>query len=259
MPSQVKIIPADEARDLLDKNPDILLLDVRQPEEYKKAHIPGAVLLPLPDLPDRLAGLEASKGIITYCRIGRRSLAAAQLIADETDSEIYTIDGGIMAWNGLVATGDVERCMIITKDLKNSDEFISLAYTLEDGAERFYLMLSEILTDAKAVELFKKLSEVERNHKKSISDKRQGITIDQRFADHLESCMRISDAIDEVTKHTDIRNIIEYSMQLETNSLDIYMKILREIKDVDNLFRDIIQEEKAHLGRLGELLSGYET
>ncbi|GER92867.1 rhodanese-like domain-containing protein [hot springs metagenome] len=108
MPSRVYRISPDEARRLFEKNRDTLLLDVRQPEEYKDGHIPGAVLLPLPELPDRLGELNVRNGIITYCRLGRRSLAAAQLIADERDAEVYTIDGGIMAWNGFVAKGEVE-------------------------------------------------------------------------------------------------------------------------------------------------------
>lgn len=253
MPSQVKIISAEEARILLDRNPDTLLLDVRQPEEYKQGHIPGAMLLPLPDLPDKLEELNVSKGIVTYCRLGRRSLAAAQLIADELDSEVYTIDGGIMAWNGLVATGDVEICEILT-GLKDSEEFISLAYAFEDGSERFYLKVSELVEDSKAAELFKNLSDIEKNHKKRISDIRKGITTDKRFSEYMESCIRVSDAIDRIIKNRNIKDILEYSMQFETNSLDIYMKI----KDKDEVFRYLIADEKAHLKRLGSLLSEYE-
>lgn len=258
MPAQVKRISADEAREILDRSHDVLLLDVRQPEEYKQGHIPGAILIPLPELPDRLGELDVTRGIVTYCRLGRRSLAAAQLIADEKDSEVYTIDGGIMAWNGLVATGDVETCMVLTADFKNPDEFVSLAYTLEDGSERFYLRVAEIFDDKKAVELFKNLSKIEENHKKRISEKRQGITIDQRFVDYIEGCIKISEAIDRIIKKKDIRDVLEYSMQIETNSLDIYMKILREVEGIDVLFKDIVEDEKAHLKKLGALLSEYE-
>lgn len=258
MQSRVNRISANEARRLLDKDPEIILLDVRQPEEYEKGHIPGALLIPLPELLDKLAELNTEKKIITYCRLGRRSLAAAQLIADERDSEVYTIDGGIMAWNGLVATGDVETCMVITGGFQKPEEFISLAYTLEDGSERFYLRVSEIFSDKKAVELFKNLSNVEENHKKRISERILGITIDQRFIDYMEGCIKISEAIDRIFGKKDLRDALEYSMQIETNSLDVYMKILREVEKADELFKDIIDDEKAHLKKLGELLSEYE-
>lgn len=258
MPAQVKRISADEAKDLLDKNPDVLLIDVRQPEEYKQGHIPGAILLPLPELPDKLGELNVNMDIVTYCRLGRRSFAAAQFIADELNSEVYTIDGGIMAWNGLVATGDVETCMVMTRDFKKPEEFISLAYTFEDGSERFYLRVSEIFSDKKVVELFKNLSEIEEHHKKRISERIQSITKDHRFVDYMEGCIKISDAIDKIIEKKDIRDVLEYSMQIETNSLDIYMKILRKVEKVDELFKDIVEDEKTHLKKLGELLSGYE-
>jgi rhodanese-related sulfurtransferase len=50
----VKIVSKEQVMKLMQQNPNLLLLDVRQPEEYEKAHLPGAVLLPLPDLPERL-------------------------------------------------------------------------------------------------------------------------------------------------------------------------------------------------------------
>ena len=42
------------------------LLDVRQPEEYEKSHIPGAKLIPIPDLGTRIGELSADKPIIVY-------------------------------------------------------------------------------------------------------------------------------------------------------------------------------------------------
>ena len=57
------------------------LLDVRQPGEYEKTRIPGARLIPLPELTDRLGELDPKKPVIAYCAVGRRSRAAAQLLA----------------------------------------------------------------------------------------------------------------------------------------------------------------------------------
>ena len=54
------------------------LLDVRQPGEYEKDRIPGAKLIALPELPDRLGELDPDKPIIPYCAVGGRSRAAAQ-------------------------------------------------------------------------------------------------------------------------------------------------------------------------------------
>ena len=59
---------AEEARAFIAKNKEgtYTLLDVRQPGEYEKERIPGGLLIPLPQLPDRLDELDRDKPIITY-------------------------------------------------------------------------------------------------------------------------------------------------------------------------------------------------
>ena len=57
------------------------LLDVRQPGEYEKTRIPGARLIPLSELTDRLGELDPKKPVIAYRAVGRRSRAAVQLLA----------------------------------------------------------------------------------------------------------------------------------------------------------------------------------
>ena len=65
----VQSLDADEAREWMGSRREgsYTLLDVRQPEEYEHVgHLPGAVLIPLPALPDRLAELDPSKPILAY-------------------------------------------------------------------------------------------------------------------------------------------------------------------------------------------------
>jgi len=54
------------------------LLDVRQPGEYDAEHLPGAKLIPLPELGARLSELDAGKPTVVYCAIGGRSRVAAR-------------------------------------------------------------------------------------------------------------------------------------------------------------------------------------
>ena len=58
------------------------LLDVRQPKEYEAEHLPGAKLVPLPDLGERIDELDAAKPPLVYCAIGGRSRIAAQMLAN---------------------------------------------------------------------------------------------------------------------------------------------------------------------------------
>jgi len=64
----VKNMDTEEARVYIDKNKEgtFTLLDVRQPKEYEKARIPGAKLVPLPELTDRLGELDPEKPVIAY-------------------------------------------------------------------------------------------------------------------------------------------------------------------------------------------------
>jgi rhodanese-related sulfurtransferase len=64
----VKSIDTNQAKAYLDgKNADaVTLLDVRQPGEYASGHIPGAVLVPLPDLTDQLDRFDRNKPVVLY-------------------------------------------------------------------------------------------------------------------------------------------------------------------------------------------------
>ncbi|MGC8666867.1 MAG: FAD-dependent oxidoreductase [Chthonomonadales bacterium] len=69
-------------RDIEHTDPErTLLLDVRQPEEYRAGHIPGAVNIPLPELRQRLGELPKNKEILVYCAIGQRSYYACRILS----------------------------------------------------------------------------------------------------------------------------------------------------------------------------------
>ena len=64
----VKSLNSDETRNYMaDKSSeDITILDVRQPNEYESGHIPGAKLIPLPDLNDRLGEIDPNRPTVVY-------------------------------------------------------------------------------------------------------------------------------------------------------------------------------------------------
>lgn len=97
--NQVSRISAVQAKKMMEQNADYILLDVRTRQEYDQGHIQGAKLLPYDQvlqrakeaLPDRDAL------ILIYCRSGRRSLQAANDLAELGYSRIYEF-GGILDW-----------------------------------------------------------------------------------------------------------------------------------------------------------------
>jgi len=66
--SKVKTMDTEASRNWLDGSPEgsYTLLDVREPEEYELGHIPGALLIPLSELPDRLSEIDPEKPVLAY-------------------------------------------------------------------------------------------------------------------------------------------------------------------------------------------------
>ena len=93
------LVTADQALTLLDKEPGALLIDVRTEEEYRTGHIPNSILIPIDDLSSRLGELPTDKStvLIVYCRTGRRSAAAADILREAGYTRIYDL-GGIVSW-----------------------------------------------------------------------------------------------------------------------------------------------------------------
>ncbi len=78
-----------------------LLLDCRTTDEYAVAHIDGSRLIPMQELPARLAELESwrDKPIVVHCHHGMRSLKVAQWLREQGFSFAQSMTGGIDAWS----------------------------------------------------------------------------------------------------------------------------------------------------------------
>jgi sulfur-carrier protein adenylyltransferase/sulfurtransferase len=108
--SPTESIGADAAKEFMKSRDEgaYTLLDVRQPSEYHTYHIPGAKLIPITQLVDRMDELDPEKELIVYCEIGGRSRVAAQILAGRGFKTVYHLKGGIRGWNGLTAHGRVK-------------------------------------------------------------------------------------------------------------------------------------------------------
>ena len=92
-------LSATEASQII-KNIQPLLLDVRTPGEYQRGHIEGAKLLPLQELQQQIATLEAYKDqdILVYCATGNRSTVASRILIEKGFTKIYNLRYGIADW-----------------------------------------------------------------------------------------------------------------------------------------------------------------
>src|SRR5213080_4539246 len=91
-------IAAADLRAARQRNPGLVLLDVREPHEAEIARIAGAVLIPISELPTRLAELDGHREIVTHCHHGARSLKALEILKAAGFSRVRSLRGGIDAW-----------------------------------------------------------------------------------------------------------------------------------------------------------------
>ncbi len=74
-----------------------LLVDVRMPDEYEEARVPGAVLIPLPELSERAHEVAKGERVYVICASGSRSLAAAEAL-NNAGWEAVSVAGGTKGW-----------------------------------------------------------------------------------------------------------------------------------------------------------------
>ena len=98
-------ITQEEAKAMREEQSDYLIVDVRRPDEFAEGHIAGAI-----NVPNETIGEEAAEALpdkdqylFIYCRSGRRSKEASQVLADLGYTNVYEF-GGIIDWTGEIET-----------------------------------------------------------------------------------------------------------------------------------------------------------
>ncbi|WP_167568725.1 rhodanese-like domain-containing protein [Brevibacillus migulae] len=95
--------PSD-VHERLQNREDIVVLDVREPDEWEEGHIPQAKHIPLGVLPERMDELDPDKETIVVCRSGGRSGKACEFLASK-GYRVVNMTGGMSKWFGEVETG----------------------------------------------------------------------------------------------------------------------------------------------------------
>ena len=91
-------VTPDEAKRLIETRGDLLVVDVRSPEEFRTGSLPGARLIPFWDFAKGRFELPKDKPILLVCAVGGRSLACGQLLVSKGYREVYNLKGGLDAW-----------------------------------------------------------------------------------------------------------------------------------------------------------------
>ena len=96
--SNIEEITVFDLKKRLDAREDVDLIDVREPHEWQIARIPGARLIPLGELPNRLRELDPNREILLQCKSGGRSGRALKFLKEKGYRRLKNVAGGIEAW-----------------------------------------------------------------------------------------------------------------------------------------------------------------
>ena len=266
--SPVNSMDAEEAKKYMAKHrqDEYTILDVRQPWEYEDSHLPGAKLMPLPQLPDNYKELDPEKPTIVHCAIGGRSRVAAQMLSGWGFKEVYNLAGGIKAFEGPKATGPRELNLSLVRGDETPVEIITLAYGMEKALQLFYETLQGESQDQELRAQFQQLARVEVKHEDRLFAAYRQAAADAQGRESFEATIVPQileggfDAQEFLEANRDhlktVPEVLDLAMMLETQALDLYLRFTERCEQAAT--REVLYilagEERDHLARLGGLL-----
>ncbi|MEF2230556.1 MAG: rhodanese-like domain-containing protein [Pseudodesulfovibrio sp.] len=259
----------DQARAYMDghKPEDYVLLDVRQPWEYEEFHLPGARLVPLPELPDRLGEIPQECPVLAYCASGARSMAAASLLDGQGFADVSSMVGGIMAWRGNVAFGSIDLGMHGLTGRETPAEVVLKAFAMEHGLQSFYVLRADLAETEERIELFMELAGYEDRHKDMLHALYGRMVGELPDYDAFEKMALASagglseggvDISAFLEEHADAfdgdQGVLQFAAMVEAQALDYYLRcaVRAEAEDTRSVLQLLAREEKAHLKILGK-------
>lgn len=248
---------------------DYCLLDVRQPMEHAQGRLPGSILIPLNELNYRVRELDPGKKTIVYCRSGARSASATSFLLNNGFDEVLNMTGGIMQYNGLLASGSPESSGVCFASIKDAAQLAAMAWILEDGTIQFIERLCHDVLNDHEPALFDKILDAKKLHCQSLEKVASELKHEALSADFpkgeielpdepmMVGCVKVSDALNWA-KDKAMNDLLELMMTLSANAYDFYLKLERttESDAEKQVYGLMAAEEHNHLDRLTE---AYET
>jgi len=255
------------------------LLDVRQDFEYAEGHLPGARHIPLPELSERFDELEKSLPILTYCRSGKRSLAAANMLAGQGFQEVMSLGGGMLAWDGAQAQGPVDLGIASLAAAQTPAELLERAWGMELALENFYNALAHQASDQELSVLYQRFAGFEEKHRRMLFELWARTEVGQHKAETSSAADRTAfeararaassmgileggipawDYLGHVSEPASQIEALELAMAVEAQALDLYMRrsAMEQDAELRRTLSLLAEEERAHLKVLGSFVNG---
>ena len=98
----VEEVPPEDVKERIDNGEDTQVIDIRSPAQFERGHIPGAINIPMAELPSRVDEVEWGDDVVVACPIGQSSIQAARLIGSyegvDDAGAVRSMKGGYDAW-----------------------------------------------------------------------------------------------------------------------------------------------------------------
>ena len=247
---------------------DYLLVDVRQPDEYAQGHIPGAILMPLGEVPARMHELPVEKDLVFYCRSGKRSQGAAIFVSSRpyTTSTVFNLTGGILSWDGQLLP-HVPQLKIF--DLSRPEREVLLqAMDLERGAERFYNAVRLRCGGLPWADALASLAGAEEAHARLIyrfwaEGQKEPLDFETVYAglngDILEGGFPLAQLMDTLENQPIPlpRAVLEMALTVEYAADDLYRNLAHQFRGekMEEVCETVAEAEKEHMRFVAKVLS----
>jgi rhodanese-related sulfurtransferase len=98
--AEYRKISPQEAKEKLESNSGVILVDVRNEDEYAEVRIPGSILIPKDVIEEKAAQILPDKDavIVVYCKAGSRSKPACEILIGLGYTNVYDVEGGVVGW-----------------------------------------------------------------------------------------------------------------------------------------------------------------
>lgn len=261
----IKGLTAEALQTFIKNEPEkkYLIVDVRQPEEYRLDHIPGSMNIPLAEIQFDPYSFEDDKKLIFCCTRGSRSKVAAIFVADAgyDDNNLFYLENGLFEYSGEILL-DMPRVDLFPEDISPAAT-METAINFEKGAFRFYSMAKETLSGTPLYPVIEKMIKEEIAHGKVIFKRfRNESGADMIFDDYFKNCQgnvleggksfnEIASFLSESSSNP-CMDILDFAIELENSAYDLY-KTMAESSQVESLkemFFGLAQAEKKHLDQM---------
>lgn len=260
----IKTIGSAELHSILEnktQRPPVLI-DVRQPEEYERGHIPGSLLMPLGQLEFSHFKIPKNQEIVVYCYSGIRSRTAAMILCSLGYTNVLTLNSGMSDWRYEVIKGE-EIAPLAPEEIKTALDVIIVAIKNEITAQQYYLSKSLADYNEDIKKTLKYLADMEGSHIEYLYGKYLALTGEiGEEAKKLEVIQGEAEGFNNVLKGPQAfpptpEAVIETAVQWEFEAYHFYKTSAEKIKyeEVRTLLYDLAFEERTHASALLKLLA----